>query len=330
MPKQIDSLRNIRAIGLLLGAFIMSAAANAETVVNTEETSMSPEEIREVRATQQAEFDGVPATSGSGPFPAVMEVDPGLPNHVVYRPRDLGALDDRKLGILIWGNGGCTNDGASAQLHLTEIASHGYFAVAPGRILSGPAKAPGSPAPTPMTTTATDMIRALDWVIAENEREDSPYFGRIDPHAVAFSGHSCGGILAIQISNDPRVRTLIIHNSGVFPNRPERPTLITDKAWLQDRLHSPILYVIGNETDVGHPVAVDDFAKISDVPVFLGELDVGHDGTFREPNGGLAAQAAVAWLEWRLRDDRRAARQFVGADCGLCRHSAWKVRRKGF
>jgi len=172
------------------------------------------------------------------------------------------------------------------------------------------------------------MIIGLDWALAENKRPGSRYFARIDPAAIAFSGHSCGGILSLQMSADRRVKTLVIHNSGVFPNHPQRPQLITDKAWLQERLHTPLLYVIGNTTDVGHAVAVDDFARIAHVPVFLAEADVGHGGTLREDNGGPGTQVALAWLQWQLRGNRRAAAMFTGKDCGLCRNTTWKVQRK--
>src|SRR5690242_2750932 len=33
---------------------------------------------------------------------------------------------------------------------------------------------------------------------------------------------------------------------------------------------------------------------------------------------GKAAAAVVAWLDWQLRGDRKAARMFVGKDCELC------------
>jgi hypothetical protein len=287
---------------------------------------LTAEQLETMQARQQA-FNAVPDTRGTGPYPSVMETDPGLPHHVIYRPRDLSGLKRKRLSIVIWGNGGCTDDGASARLHLQEIASHGYVIIASGKILSGP-QATGGTARF-MTTTGADMIEGLDWILAENGRRGSAYFEKVEPDAVAFAGHSCGGILSLQMSADPRVKTIIIHNSGLFPNTPLRPTLVTDKAWLSDRLHTPILYVIGNETDVGHPVALEDFGRINHVPVFLAELDVGHEGTFREPNGGRAAQVALAWLNWQLRGDRGAARMFKGRDCGLCTDPAWKVQRKG-
>jgi hypothetical protein len=36
----------------------------------------------------------------------------------------------------------------------------------------------------------------------------------------------------------------------------------------------------------------------------------------------------VAWLDWQLRGDARAARTFTGRDCGLCRDQAWSVQKK--
>src|SRR5579863_4244167 len=74
---------------------------------------------------------------GNGPFPAVMEQDPGLPTHTIYRPKDLAALHGQKLPIIAWGEGGCSNNGAFYKNFLGEIASHGYLAIA-----IGPPRAP--------------------------------------------------------------------------------------------------------------------------------------------------------------------------------------------
>jgi hypothetical protein len=57
-------------------------------------------------------------------------------------------------------------------------------------------------------------------------------------------------------------------------------------------------------------------------------LKVGHGGTYWEPNGGKAAAAVVAWLDWQLRNDQKAAKTFVGKDCGLCTDPAWSVEKK--
>jgi hypothetical protein len=32
----------------------------------------------------------------------------------------------------------------------------------------------------------------------------------------------------------------------------------------------------------------------------------------------------LAWLDWRLKGDRKARAQFVGNRCGLCSNPAWQ------
>src|SRR5690606_41918827 len=80
----------------------------------------------------------IPDTPGSGPYPALMEVDPALPDHVVYRPADLSAMGAVKLGLFVWGDGRCDDDGASSRLHLSEIASRGQLVIPPGKWRNGP------------------------------------------------------------------------------------------------------------------------------------------------------------------------------------------------
>jgi hypothetical protein len=60
----------------------------------------------------------------------------------------------------------------------------------------------------------------------------------------------------------------------------------------------------------------------------VANLDVGHGGTYWEPNGGRAAAVVVAWLKWQLRGDESAAKWFVGKSCRLCTDSAWTVAKK--
>ena len=87
----------------------------------------------------------VPDLEGSGPFPASYALAPDGLEYVIYQPKDLaGAEAKGKLGVYVWGSGGCSADAASSRFHLTEIASHGYVVIVPGKILSGP-KAPPRP-----------------------------------------------------------------------------------------------------------------------------------------------------------------------------------------
>ncbi|HEX7693590.1 MAG TPA: hypothetical protein VF409_03825 [Sphingomonas sp.] len=315
------------------GAIAMAGLAAAAVA----QVKIDPELAKEVAAMRDS-YNKMPDTSGTGPYAAIKEIPATLPDHVLYRPSDLAPFGPKKkLGILVWGNGGCSADGASARLHLEEIASHGYIAVAPGGIYSGPGASTAPPHPTstvpggppPVSTTYKDVLAGLDWALAENVRKGSPLYGKLDPNEVAVAGHSCGGLQALQVAGDPRIKTVIINNSGIFADGSQPITGIHVEKSLLKTLHTPIIYILGGPRDVAYPNGMDDFAKIDTVPVMVANLPVGHLATFAKPNGGVVASVSVDWLDWQLKGDARAAKRFTGAKCGLCTDPAWSVQRKG-
>lgn len=304
---------------------LMAASASAQEHGPT----TSDPVIRAREDAVRAAFATMPDTPGTGPYPALKEMDPRLPDHTVYRPADFRKLGSRKLGVIVWGNGGCRNDGAAARQHLAEIASHGYVAIAPGRIRSGPGAGPSSDAAKAGKSTTADVLAGLTWILAENQRKGSLYYGRIDPKLTGVAGTSCGGLQAIQAAADPRVHAVIVHNSGVFPNDRNPATGAPVDKSLLTRFHTPVLYILGGQSDVAYVNGADDFRRIDHVPVMLASINVGHGGTLRERNGGPVGQVAVQWFEWQLRGDKAASRTFTGADCTLCTRQEWTVERKG-
>ena len=285
----------------------------------------------------------VPDTPGSGPYPALKEEVASLPDHVIYRPAKLDAIRPKQMGLYLFGNGACSDDGASSRMHLLEIASHGYVAIALGRIRTGPGvtqpmeppgprqtDAKGQPIFPPPPTSHKGLMWAMDWALAQNADPKSPYFGKLDPSAIAVSGFSCGGIQALRVAPDPRIKTVIVMNSGLFvPGTGPQHTEMSQPKSLLDQIKVPALYVLGGPTDIAHANGLDDFNRINHVPVAFADLKgVGHGGTYMQPNGGKAADAVVAWLNWQLRGDKEAAKAYVGANCGLCTDAAWELRKK--
>lgn len=286
-------------------------------------------------AQPQRNLDEIADTPGTGPFAPMKEIDPGLPDQVVYRPADLAGLGDRKLGLYVFGNGGCSNDGASARLHLLNVASHGYLAIAPGGIYNGPGKTEAPPRPEDTSienyapTRPAQLRAAIDWALAENKRSGSRYNGRIDPAQIAISGYSCGGVQALTIAGDPRVKTVVIMNSGLFIEGETRMGAMVETKDRVNDLHTPTLYVLGGSTDIAYGNGMDDYAKINHVPIAVANIDKGHGGTYWEPNGGAAAAVVVDWLAWQLRGSVEASHAFVGPNCGLCSDSQWNYVSKG-
>ncbi len=285
-------------------------------------------------ATSASAHDG--EHGGSGPYAAISEVDPSLPGHVIFRPATLPRPTAQPLGVLVWGNGACSDNPAPHAAHLLEIASHGYLVIASGyepeeaerRAQARPPRKEGELPTQP--TTAQDMIDGIDWAFAQNGMANSKYRGLLDLSAVAAAGHSCGGIQALEVGTDPRVQTVIGNNTGILADGdPRIPGMMLEKAHLAKLTH-PILYVQGGEEDIAYANGMDDYRRIDHVPAAIVNLPVGHGGTFGEPYGGAAASISVDWLDWRLRGDEAAGRTFVGANCRLCLVPGWDYESKGF
>jgi hypothetical protein len=94
------------------------------------------------------------------------------------------------------------------------------------------------------------------------------------------------------------------------------------------KLHGPVFYLLGGESDIAYANGMDDFKRIEKLPVFLANKDVGHGGTFTQPHGGDWAMASVAWFKWQLKGDADAGSLFTGNPCGLSQKTGWKVDKK--
>jgi hypothetical protein len=157
---------------------------------------------------------------------------------------------------------------------------------------------------------------------------------------------------ALEVGADPRVSTVLSMDSGLFAGgmpkmkapktaapkegfpkegapskmRMELPTIGKDHL---QKLHSPVLYIDGGKSDMAYPNGEDDYARIDKIPIAIAHFDdVGHGGTYNQPNGGEFGKVAVAWLKWQLKGDETAKKMFAGSDCGLCKDAEWDYKKK--
>ena len=92
-------------------------------------------------------------------------------------------------------------------------------------------------------------------------------------------------------------------------------------------IHTPVIYILGGETDIAYGNGMDDFHRIDHVPAIAANYPVGHGGTYRQPHGGEFTVVAQAWLDWQLKGDAEAAKMFVGKDCGLSKREKWTIEK---
>ena len=260
---------------------------------------------------------------GTGPYKVLMLEDPSLEAHTIFAPQDLAPFGKKNpLPVLVWGNGACTNSPWEHYKFLNEIASHGFLVIATGYI-----PMEEKPYRGPMSTSA-QQIESIDWAIAQNADKNSPYYGRIDVDHIAAAGMSCGGLQTLDNATDPRLKTIMICNSGLFINPgtavPNMP--MPAKERLQE-ITVPVIYILGGPEDIAYENGMDDFHRLVKVPAFAANYPVGHGGTYRQDHGGEFTVPALAWLQWQLKGDTEAAKLFQGADCGLANREGWTVEK---
>ena len=325
----------IRSIAVFVTTMGVAAAVSAQ-----------PPGITREMIGRQLPLEGAPLAV-AGKYDTVMEPVAGQPRLAVFRPAKLDALPKKdKLPVLVWGNGGCALNSGQFGGYLKTIASHGYVVVTTAQ----PENA------TPPSATVDDLRAALDWSQAEATRSGSPLAGKIDKDKVAVMGVSCGGFLTVGLSSDPRVDTIGVFNSGVSPPAPAgaapaggggggggaaagggrgpgggggAPRAAFPTTDALPKIHTPTLYLNGGEPDFMMATSKANFDAINNVPIFYGARDnAGHSATYFHPGGGEFANVTVAWLDWQLKGDKKAAAMFVGDKCGLCTNPKWETHSK--
>jgi hypothetical protein len=260
---------------------------------------------------------------GTGPYKAVMLAENTLPTHTVFRPKDLSAFTKKnKLPIIAWGNGACANSPWEHVNFLSEVSSYGFLVLAIGPMPVEGEKGNGK-------TTSSQLIDAINWVVAQNSDKKRPYYNKIEVTKIAVSGMSCGGLQTLEVASDPRVSTVVVCNSGIFntPGNGKSAMPNLTKANLAT-IHTPTLYLLGGEKDIAYTNGMDDYKRINQTPVFMANMDVGHGGTYSQPHGGEFAKVATAWYQWQLKGDKKASKLFTGEPAGLTQNPNWRVEKK--
>ena len=343
---------------------------NAQVLTDPEP---APQQRGGRRAPAQTQKSRIVEEGGSGPYKAIMMEEASLPTHTFFRPQDISAFGkDKRLPVVVWGNGGCANSPSGHVNFLNEVASQGYLIVAigpsnyqqvegprpgqtgampggmpqmrPGQGGQRPQGAPqggqrpqgqrpqmggGAPGGMPQMPGGMSMgdpaglKQALEWAIAQNADPASPYYGKLDVDNIAAAGMSCGGLQALHMSDDARIKTILVMNSGFFNGGEDKASLATMK-------QESVIWILGGTTDIAWENGYDDFKRMSGtMPAFLASLDgIGHGGTYMQPYGGDYAKVATAWLDWWLKGDNEAARMFTGPQPGVGKMENWIYLRK--
>jgi hypothetical protein len=283
--------------------------------------------------------------------PVTREAAPGLPDETIYRPTDIGP--GARLPVVLWENGGCTDSNGPDAVLLTRIAASGFFVIAHGPVTNLPVMLPatsplldpnppldapaaaqpfvGTP-PGYLTTVDSGvslMESALKWAEATDVTRSSPYYQALDLSAVATSGQSCGGIVAIAAAAaDPRVKAVLGYNTSSSVtddvSDPLREALLKE--------HAALAWIMGGTSDIAYPGYQADWAMPFTAPAFEAEhMYAGHTGFLSSVDFEQeVAKIGIYWLDLTLNHNPIAGKYILGAPCGFCTNPYWSTKEKNW
>lgn len=231
-----------------------------------------------------------------GPFAIQRETNVGPDAaYDIVRPMRLGE-EGRKHPIVSWNNGTVYQIDRYQDL-LDHWASHGFVVIG---------------AHTNRTAGGAVHKTAIDWLVAENARAGSVYFGMLDLTKIGASGHSQGGGATITAGAG------VPGPSGIVTTMPLMPISAFERPHLAQHVAS-MLIVSATDDERANRVADEALADVTTELVDAQFVGVHEDAMNPGIHGGT-----VAWLRYQLMGDLNAKAQFYPAGtCGLCRDRAW-------
>ncbi|MFD3702045.1 hypothetical protein ACFWUP_02750 [Nocardia sp. NPDC058658] len=214
-----------------------------------------------------------------------------------YRP---STLSNAKYPVVAWGNG----TGAKVSFYdglLRNLAKAGFIVAAANTTQSN-------------LDGGKKVLDGARTLIAANDQADSVYFGKIDTTKIAISGHSQGGLAAVNSGSNEIVSTVLAIQPG--PGNQ------------QDELRVPTLYLAGEKDNIVRPGWVlDQYKRTTQVPAWFAELGgEGHLDVGKADNG--FHPLIINWLKYQLYGDAAAKNVFVGPQWSLSTDTAYtKVLR---
>jgi hypothetical protein len=265
----------------------------------------------------------------TGPFPVITDFAKDGPyksttltnvgpsnNYTVYMPTML-APNGAKNPIVGWMSGGATTHDLYPLL--PRLATQGFVVVC----------ANVAPGIGEEVMLGKQIMDGIDWVLAENMKSDSMFFGKLDATKIASMGYSMGSLSTFTIANDPRLTTTV-HISGGNMDAQRINNLHAPAAFICGIPGDSSCSILDDNCDIAAANCETDYAGAK-TPVFYVNFSGGHLGILVPPTEDQIGALAAMWLRWKLMSDRSLDGKFLGDQCEVCKDKTWKrVQSKNF
>ena len=246
------------------------ASQSPATTTNAPSGSCGPE------VTTAAADLGNPTTLG--PFkPMHVERTGPAGSSWIYHPEELG-MNGVKHPVFQWGPG--AGNGPSNYLdHLNLLASHGFVIISQASTESGKV--------------------ALDWLLAENQKQGSKWHQKLDPERVGRGGHSMGALQSLSEADDERLQLYVLvcggSGGGGGAAAIDEPTIFLGGQGLGDTVNFE-----------------GDYAEVKGPTVFVRRMSTDHIYCARDNLGPW-----VAFMRWHFCNEEKWKEEFEpgGAYC---------------
>ncbi|WP_171056211.1 alpha/beta hydrolase [Paenibacillus sinopodophylli] len=222
----------------------------------------------------------------------------------VYYPSE----NQLKHPLIAWGNG----TGALPEQYdelFRHLASWGFVII-----------------DTYSTTTGTgkEIIASIEYMLAENDKPDSPFYQRIQPDRVAAAGHSQGSTGVINAHTNFESGDLI--QTVVSIALPELKYCDPEDVYDTSALKVPFLILGGTRDFIISSSASNKLALTNanaSIPAMMA-MAKGAAHTAIEQDGGKHRGYLTAWMRYQLLNDSDAKKAFAGDQAEILTNNNWK------
>lgn len=239
-------------------------------------------------------------------IPAGHDNDPSA--FTLYFPENAKPGD--KFPLLTWGNGTFCSP-TFYDVLIGHVVSYGFVVIATN---------------TSSTGSAMEMLKGVEWALAQNDQSGSPIFGLVDKDKIGAFGHSQGGAGTCRAGADARIKAIAPLSGPSNAAAIKCPVFFVTTGGeamssnsVETAFNTVTTKAVYGVTMSGNH---DEYTDVEDDPMVSGLTS----------NDAKQSRAAiVAWFEWQLKAKDEVKPLFSGANCGFCTGSTWKtIKSKGF